>query len=119
MFEPLAGLPDGVIGFEAVGEIGASDYEEVLAPAIAAAAKAGGVRFVFVLGDRFTGYSTGAMREDAGLLAHGARWERTAVVSDLGWVNHLATAFGWMVAGKFKRFSLAERDAAIAWVAGA
>jgi hypothetical protein len=117
MFEPITGLPDGVIGFEAVGTVEASDYEDVLAPALTQAAASGGVRFVLVLGDRFTGYSAGAMKEDAGLVAHAGAWKRTAVVSDLGWVAHLATAFGWMVPGKFKRFGLAERDEAIAWVA--
>ena len=117
MFEPITGLPDGVFGFEAVGKIGAADYEDVLMPAIARGAAGGSVRLLLVLGDRFTGYSPGAMKEDAGLIAHADAWKRTAVVSDLGWVAHLSTAFGWMVPGKFKRFGLAERDAAIAWVA--
>lgn len=117
MFEPITGMPAGVIGFEAVGKIEAADYEDALMPAIARSAEAGDVRLVLVLGDRFTGYSPGAMKEDAGLVAHAKAWKRTALVSDLGWVAHLATAFGWMVPGKFKHFSLAERDVAIAWVA--
>ena len=70
MFEPITGLPDGVIGFEAVGKIQAADYEDVLMPAIARGAAGGSVRLLFVLGDRFTGYSPGAMKEDAGLIAH-------------------------------------------------
>ena len=119
MFEPLTGLPDGVIGFEAVGNVEAADYEDVLMPAIARSAAGGGMRLVLVLGDRFTGYSPGAMKEDAGLVSHAGAWKRTAVVTDLGWVAHLATAFGWMVPGKFRRFGLAERDAAIDWVAQA
>lgn len=117
MFEPITGLPDGVIGFEAVGKVESADYEDVLMPAIEQEAAGGGVRLVLVLADRFTGYSPGAMKEDAGLIAHADAWKRTAVVSDLGWVAHLSTAFGWMVPGDFKRFGLAERDAAIAWVA--
>jgi hypothetical protein len=117
MFEPIAGLPGGVVGFEAVGTIEAADYEDVLMPALGRAAEGGDVRLVLVLGDRFAGYSPAAMREDAGLVAHAQAWRRTAVVSDLGWVAHLSTAFGWMVPGKFKRFGLADRDAAIAWVA--
>jgi SpoIIAA-like len=117
VFEPIAGLPDGVIGFEAVGKIETTDYEDILMPALVRGAADGGVRLLLVLGDRFTGYSPGAMKEDAGLVAHADAWKRTAVVSDLGWVAHLSTAFGWLVPGKFKRFGLAERDAAIAWVA--
>jgi hypothetical protein len=117
VFESIPGLPAGVIGFEAVGTIEAADYDEVLMPAIARDAAAGGVRLLLVLGDRFAGYSPGAMKEDAGLVAHANAWKRTAVVSDLGWVVHLSTAFGWMVPGKFKRFGLVDRHAAIAWVA--
>lgn len=117
MFEAISGLPEGVIGFEAVGKVEASDYEGVLMPAIANRAASGEVRLVLVLGDRFTGYTPGAMKDDAGLVSHASAWKRTAVVSDLGWVAHLSTAFGWMVPGKFKRFGLADRDAAIAWVA--
>jgi hypothetical protein len=117
LFETIPGIPAGVIGFEAVGKVEAADYEDVLMPAIARCAGAGDVRLVLVLGDRFTGYSPGAMKEDAGLVSHAKAWKRTALVSDLGWVAHLATAFGWMVPGEFKHFSLAERDAAIAWVA--
>lgn len=116
MFEPISGLPAGIVGFEAVGNVEAADYEDVLMPAIARSAGVGDVRLVVVLGDRFTGYSPGAMKEDAGLVSHARAWRRTALVSDLGWVAHVATAFGWMVPGKFKHFSLAERDAAIAWV---
>ena len=117
MFEPIPGLPEGVVGFEAVGTIEVPDYEDVLMPALARAAEQGDVRLVLVLGDRFSGYSPGAMREDAGLVAHAKSWKRTAVVSDLGWVAHLSMAFGWMVPGAFKRFALADRDAAVAWVA--
>lgn len=117
MFEPITGLPEGVIGFEAVGNVEATDYEDSLMPAIARSAEAGEVRLILVLGERFTGYTPGAMKEDAGLVAHAKAWKRTALVSDLGWVAHLATAFGWMVPGAFKHFGLADREAAIAWVA--
>jgi hypothetical protein len=117
VFEPISGLPDGVIGFEAVGEVEASDYEAVLVPAITRAQAGGGVRLVFVLGDRFTGYSAAGIREDAGLVAHAGAWKRTAIVSDLGWVAHLATAFGWMVPGKFKSFPLADKNKAVEWAA--
>jgi hypothetical protein len=37
MIQPLEGLPPGVIGFEAVGEVEASDSTGVLVPAVEAA----------------------------------------------------------------------------------
>jgi len=116
MLEPIAGLPDGVIGFEAVGEVAADDYRDTLVPAMEAAA--GPIRLVYVLGDRFSGYTAGAAWQDAKLgLAHHGRWERAAIVTDAEWMRHLASAFGWMVPGEFEVFPLAERDAAIDWVA--
>ena len=39
-----------------------------------------------------------------------------ALVDD--WVRHGASAFGWLAPGELRLFSLAERDAARAWVAG-
>ena len=40
-----------------------------------ARAGGGGVRLVFVLGDRFIGYIVGAMKEDAGLVGHAGAWK--------------------------------------------
>ena len=117
MFEPIPDLPDGVIGFEAVGDVEASDYTEILAPAVERASGTGGIRLVLVVGQRFTGYSPAAMKEDASFLGRGVEWKRIALVSDLGWVVHLATVVGWMVPGEFRRFALAERAAAIDWAA--
>jgi hypothetical protein len=115
VLEMLSELPAGVIGFEAVGDVEADDYANVLIPAIEAAD--GPLRLVYVLGDRFTGYSAGAAWQDAKLgLHHHGTWERAAIVTDADWVRHIAGLFGWMVPGKFDVFPIAERDAAIAWV---
>jgi hypothetical protein len=118
MLRPLPDLPTGVIGFEAVGEIHADDYRDVLRPAIDAAVAAGSVRLVYVLGPEFTGYSAGASWQDTKLgLDHVKAWERTAVVTDIDWVEHVAAVFGWMVPGEFRRFALADREDAVRWVA--
>ena len=70
MFEPITGLPDGVIGFEAVGTDRGHGLRRRPDAGHRPGAEGGGVRLVLVLGDRFTGYSPGAMKEDAGLVAH-------------------------------------------------
>ena len=116
MLEPIADLPPGVVGFEAVGEVHADDYRTTLIPALDA--QDGPLRLVYVLGDRFEGYSGGAAWQDAKLgLDHHGRWHRAAIVTDTDWLRHLAGAFGWMVPGAFEVFPLAERADAIAWVA--
>lgn len=118
MIEPLEDLPEGVIGFEAVGEIHASDYKEVLRPALERAAAAEGIRLVYVLGDRFEGYSSGASWQDSKLaFEHHKRWKRMALVSDVDWVRHLAAVFGWMIPGEFEHFPLGERATAVEWAA--
>jgi hypothetical protein len=118
MIEPLSGMPEGVIGFEAVGEVHSADYVEVLVPAIEQAATSGGIRLVYVFGERFEGYSSGASWQDAKLgMHHVHAWKRLAVVTDVDWVRHLVSVFGWMVPGDVRHFSLAERDDAVAWAA--
>ncbi len=116
MLEVLAGLPDGVVGFEAVGTIHSADYEQTLIPALDAID--GPLRLVYVLGERFEGYSAGAALQDAklGLDRHGT-WHRAAIVSDADWIRHVAGALGWMIPGEFEVFPLDRRDDAIAWVA--
>lgn len=119
MIEPLEGLPAGVIGFRAVGTIEASDYRDVLDPAIdAAIAEHGTVSCVFVLGDEFDHYSLGAMLEDAKLIRRPlSAWKRAAFVTNHDVLAGIATAFGGLVPGEFKVFSLDRQDEAVAWVA--
>lgn len=118
MLETLNDLPNGVIGFEAVGEVHSDDYAEVLRPALDAAAANGDIRIVYVLGDRFEGYSAGASWEDSKLaFDHHKKWRRAAIVTDIDWVRHLGSVFGWMVPGDFKLFHLAQRSEAIQWAA--
>lgn len=117
MLEPLTDLPDGVIGFEAVGTIHGADYDTTLRPAIDAATE-GGIRLVYILGPRFEGYSSGASWDDLKLgVEHLRSWKRTALVTDVDWVRHLAATFGWMIPGRFRHFTLAERAEAIVWAA--
>jgi len=49
MLEKIAGVPEGVIGFEVSGKLTAEDYRDVLLPAIEEAAGRGDVRIVIVI----------------------------------------------------------------------
>ncbi len=46
MIRQIEDMPAGTLGFAAVGEVTAKDYEEVLAPAVRAAQEAGGIRLL-------------------------------------------------------------------------
>ena len=118
VIEVIEGLPDGVVGFEAVGEVTAEDYESVVFPAIDRALEGRDrIRLVHVLGERLEGHTAGAVWEDNKLgLTHVRSFERIAVVTDLETVRDLVKGAGWAIPGELKLFSNAERAEAIAWI---
>jgi hypothetical protein len=119
MISQLEDLPAGVIGVEISGELGADDYQQVLLPLVERAAAAGAIRCVIVIPD-WQGISGGALWQDAKMGAETLRnWKRTALVTDIEWMTHVASLFGWMTPGEFRHFPLAKRDEAIAWAAQA
>ena len=119
MLEPLPDLPDGVIGFRATGDLRASDYRDVLMPAVEAAVGKGEVRLVLVF-EEWLGMSGGAMWQDLKFgVEHLTKWKKIALVTDVEWMTHLTHLFGWMSPGESKVFPLAELDDAIAWTAEA
>ena len=64
MLQRIEGLPQGVIGFEAEGEIRSSDYTDVLMPAVQEFWDRGDdVRIVLVF-ERWEGMSSGAVWKD-------------------------------------------------------
>jgi hypothetical protein len=114
----IDGLPDNVVGLEGVGEVSASDYTDVMDPAVdAALAKHDKIRLVYVLGDEFTGYSGGAMWQDTKVgMSHFTSFEKIAMVTDHSAYRNGVKAFGWLIPGEVREYPLAEREAAIAWV---
>jgi len=117
MIETIPGLPENVVGFEAVGKVSADDYKDVLIPTAEAALKKGGkVRLLYVLGERFEEISPGAMWQDTKLgVEHLGSWEKMALVTDVDWIGHTVKAFGWMMPGEVRVFPVAERADAEAW----
>jgi len=118
MIKELSDMPSGVIGFEASGKMRAEDYRDVVLPALERAAAAGEVRFVIVIPD-FDGMSGGALWQDLKVgVEHFRAWKRIALVTDIEWMKHMTSLFGWMTPGEVKIFSLAQQGEAIEWVAG-
>lgn len=118
MIALIDGLPEGVVGLEAVGEVSSADYETVANPAVERAlGRHDKLRLLHVLDDRFTGYTAGGMWDDAKLgVAHPRSWERIAVVTDHRRIRRLVKAAGWSVPGQIRLFANAERSEAEAWV---
>ena len=108
MIKELDGLPPGVIGFETAGKLSAEDYRDVVLPALERAAASGEVRFVVVIPE-FHGMSGGALWQDLKVgVEHLRAWKRIAVVTDIEWVDHMITLFGWMTPGEVRHFPLAR-----------
>ncbi len=119
MMTLLPNLPDHIVGVSASGQIGAKDYETVLAPAIdAALQKHKRIRVLYLLNKDFEGFTAGAMWDDAKLgLAHLQAWERIAVVTDVHWVANAARMFAFLLPGLVKVFSNEQQSDATEWIA--
>ena len=119
MIRVLDGMPDGVLGMEAAGNLSAQDYTQVLAPALTAATKDGGkIRIVLLFTGEFDGMEPGAVWQDLKLGIHDwSAWERIALVTDHAWMRDGLRMFAWAVPGEVKVFGVSEKDDAVAWVA--
>ena len=117
MIELIEGLPEGVVAFEAVGEVTSEDYGVVASRMDRALAKRKRIRLLHVVGDRFTGHTPSALLEDTKLgLGKVRSIERIAVVTDLKHFRALVKGAGWTLPGETRLFSNAELAQAEAWV---
>ncbi len=117
MIQLIEGLPDAVVGLEAVGQVESADYDTVAAPAVKhALERHSKIRLIHVLDDRFTGYTAGGAWQDAVLgLAHPRSFDRIAVVTDSESIRRLVTLAGWSIPGELQLFPNREREQAEAW----
>ena len=114
MIQLIEGLPDAVVGIEAVGQVESADYDAIAAPAVKhALERHATIRIVHVLDDRFAGYTAGGAWQDAMLgLAHPRSFDRIAVVTDSDSIHQLVTLAGWSIPGELKLFPNRERKEA-------
>jgi SpoIIAA-like len=118
MMELMSDLPDHVVGIVASGEVTARDYETVLMPAVEdRLGRHGKLRFIYRLDPAFTGFTAGAMWDDAKLgVAHFSAWERIAVVTDVDWIAGAARLFGFAMPCPVRVFPLAQVADAMRWI---
>ena len=120
MIQMLDGLPDNVVGFRAVGKVSADDYEATINPAIENASESGdGLRVLYLLGADFDGFEVEAGLDDMKMgMRHWSQFEKIALVTDNGSYRTMTKAFGFLMHGEVKVFSVGALDEARSWVAG-
>ena len=119
MIELLPNLPSKVVGFAASGRVTAEDYESVVFPAIESRLKEQAkIRVLYLLGSHFSGFTAGAMWDDAKVgLGHAGAWEKIAVVTDVDWIRSAVSIFRFILPCPVKVFSNAQLSEAKAWIA--
>jgi hypothetical protein len=118
MIEVLPDYPDNVLAITASDNITGDDYDSIIIPAIEAKVQAHGkIRMLYHLGPDFTGFDAAAMWGDATTgLKHFTDFEKIAFVSDVDWINHMVSAFGFMIPCPVKVFSGARLSKAGEWI---
>lgn len=119
MIERLEGLPKGVVGLRATGEVTKEDYDRTVVPLFEAMRAEGApFRILFHFPGQFDGFTAGAAWEDAKLGLRNLRLiERCAVVSESKWLRAGTRAMGLVVPTRLRTFDEGELDAALKWLA--
>ncbi len=117
MITLLPGLPANTVGFRVDGKVDASDYADILQPAIATALATGQpVNGIVVLGPHFDQRSatSAAAGLDFGELLD-QDWGRLAVVSNHMFINMMIKMYAAKSPYDVRRFSLSQEAQAISW----
>jgi SpoIIAA-like len=118
MIERIPDLPEHVVGLTAKGKITADDYESVVIPAVEAVLKKRGkIRLLYHIGPDFSGFTPGAFWCDAKVgFKHVSKWEKVAVVSNVGWIRGSTKLWGMVMPGDVKVFSNDQLSEAKEWL---
>ena len=118
MVEKIPDLPDLVLGFTAKGTVTVNDYESVIIPAVEEMfSRQRKVRFLYHLGEEFSGIEAAAAWDDARLgLKHLTGWEKMALVSDVDWIRWAVKIFGLAIPGQVRVFHNRDLADAKRWI---
>jgi len=118
MVEKISDLPDHVLGFTAKGTVTANDYESIIIPEVEAMfSRQGKVRFLYHLGEDFSGIEAAAAWDDARLgLKYLTGWEKMALISDVDWIRWAVKIFGLALPGHVHVFHNRDLAEAKRWI---
>jgi hypothetical protein len=118
MIEIIPGMPENIVAVNASGKVTGEDYDNVLIPVIEDRLKKHEkIRVLYVLGPDFSGFTAGAMWDDAKIgIRHLTAYEKVAVVSDVGWVVGAMKFFSFIIPFPVKIFGNDKLSEAKAWI---
>jgi hypothetical protein len=118
MFRLIEGLPEDVLGLEAVGKVTHADYHDILIPRATELMAKGPIKMLYAIGEDFDGYQLEALWDDGRFgVSHWRDFKRIAVVADLPWIRAAVSLFRPLFPCEVKLFSIAEFAAAKEWIA--
>ena len=118
MIEVLEGFPANVAAFVCHGHVTRKDYDSVLVPMVEEKLEQNDkLRLYYETARDFDGIDPGAVLEDTMIgLSHALRWEKMAVVTDIGWIRHSILLFRFLLPGELRVFPAAEASQAKEWI---
>jgi hypothetical protein len=118
MLSIIQGMPENVVAVNASGKVTGEDYDNVLIPAIEDKLKQQAkIRLLYVLGPDFSGFTAGAMWDDAKIgIRHLTAYEKIGVVSDVSWVLNAVKFFSFIIPCPVKTFGNDRLTEAKAWI---
>jgi hypothetical protein len=117
--EPIEDMPAGTIGFRSTGDLTASDFTTVLAPALEEAVATADVRLLLVTPPGFGGSEVTEMADRVKSLTglgHRSDWKRVAVVTDSSFLRRSSRVWTRMVPVTVKVFKPSEEPEARTWL---
>ena len=118
MIEQLQDFPTNTVAFACHGHVTRDDYLKTLVPAVESAfGQHENVRLYYEICPDFETVDMGAVWTDLTTgLEHWMRWERIAIVTDVHWIKNMMGAFGFLMPGEMRLFSVNEKAAAKEWI---
>lgn len=119
MLRQMTDMPNGTIGFEAVGEVEDDDWEETVEPVLRQEIAEGrDVRLLYLIGAGAREVEGDAMSADTSFrMRHATSYERVAVVSDEDWMRPALRALSFLLPGKARGFRVRDLVEAKTWLA--
>jgi len=117
MIQRINSLPENMVGFRAVGEITADDFDQIVLPAVKETVeKTGQLNYMLVIDTSLENFTAGAWIKDAILgIKNLTKWHRAAIVSDSAAIKKFTDFFSVLIPGEFKGFPHESLQDAIDW----